>query len=240
MINRQALLVVLAAAAAFHNADAFMAAAPCAIHQRTIRPTALFSTPAEQSEQIAEAYQQIIDETTVAEVEVEEPKMVMDIPPTPAATEEKPAAKKAPKKKMGNPHKEGVFSPIVVAASKVLGNDKLIKIRAKTISIHSDLIKSFVATSDSAFGKAVLKQLFILVDVDKSGYLDKEEVGMALELLGFSWLKDKQVAKIFERADGNGDEEISMEEFMLEAPKTLKVNLVKLAKQNGGDMGLLV
>lgn len=241
MIHRQALLVVLAAAA-FHKADAFMAAAPRAIHQRSIRPSAVFSTPQEQSEQIAEAYQQIIEDTAVVENAVEEVKMIMDIPPaTVADVEKKPksVAKKAPKK-MGSPHKEGVFSPVVVAGTKILGRDKLNKIRAKTISIHSDLIRSFVATSDSAFGKAVLKQLFNLVDVDNSGYLDKEEVGMALDLLGFKWLKEKQVAKIFERADANGDEEISLEEFMEEAPKTLKINLVKLAKNNGGDMGLLV
>jgi hypothetical protein len=30
-----------------------------------------------------------------------------------------------------------------------------------------------------------------------------------------------------------------MEEWMREAPKTLRTNLVKLAKQNGGDLGLL-
>jgi len=63
---------------------------------------------------------------------------------------------------------------------------------------------------------------------------------VALDMLGFKWLGEKQVGKIFERADDNGDEEISLEEFMSEAPKTLKVNLVKLAKANGGDMGLLV
>ena len=58
----------------------------------------------------------------------------------------------------------------------------------------------------------------------------------ALALLGFKWLEEKHVQKIFERADLNDDGEISLEE----APKTLKVNLVKLAKMNGGEMGLLV
>ena len=62
----------------------------------------------------------------------------------------------------------------------------------------------------------------------------------ALALLGFKWLEEKHVQKIFERADLNDDGEISLEEFMEEAPKTLKVNLVKLAKMNGGEMGLLV
>ena len=138
-----------------------------------------------------------------------------------------------PKKKKKNPaHKEGVFSPTVVAAGTILGQDQLNKIRGKFITYRG--------TSDSKFGKAVLRNLFEIVDVDNSGYIDKEELNQALNLLGFKWLGEKQVAKIFERADSNGDMEISLEEFMEEAPKTLKVNLVKLAKNNGGVMGLLV
>ena len=146
-----------------------------------------------------------------------------------------------PKKKKKNPaHKEGVFSPTVVAAGTILGQDQLNKIRGKFITYHSDIIKSFVGTSDSKFCKAVLRNLFEIVDVDNSGYIDNEELKQALNLLGFNLLGENQYAKIFERADSNGDMEISLEEFMEEAPKTLKVNLVKLAKNNGGDMGLLV
>ena len=89
-------------------------------------------------------------------------------------------------------------------------------------------------------GQAVLKQLFAIADVDNSGYLDKKEIGLALNKLGFSWLKEKQAMKIFQRADANGDNEISLEEFMMEAPKTLKTNLVKLAKNNGSELGFLV
>ena len=95
-------------------------------------------------------------------------------------------------------------------------------------------------TSDSEFGNAVLQQIFKYVDADKSGYIDKDELSVALSLLGFKWLKEKQVDGIFKRADVNEDGMISMEEFMDEAPRTLKTNLVKLAKNNGGDMGLLV
>lgn len=227
MINRLALIVVLAAAAAnIQNADAFVT--PSSSY--TIRQTTLFSS-IEQSdlEQITQASQQATDAAQKVE------NLIMDIPPTPA----QPAAKKAAPKKKGNPHKEGVFSPIVVAAGAILGEEALIKIRGKVIALHSDLIKSFVGTHDSTFGQAVLKQLFIFVDTDNSGYLDKAEVAVALEMLGFKWLGEKQVGKIFERADANGDEEISLEEFVSEAPKTLKVNLVKLAKSNGGEMGLL-
>jgi hypothetical protein len=172
-------------------------------------------------------------------------KLIMDIPPMPVDTatpSSKPdiAPKKPKKAGGGNPHKEGVFSPIVIAAGVILGEDQLNKIRGQAIALHSDLIKSFVDTSDSALGQAVLRQLFTFVDTDNSGYLDKAEVAQALSLLGFKWLGDGQVDKIFERADADGDKTISLEEFMAEAPKTLRTNLVKLAKTNGGEMGLLV
>ena len=167
----------------------------------------------------------------------ESSNLIMDIPPTPVASMKKAPA---PKKKRNPAHKEGTFSPIVVAAGTILGQEQLNKIRAKAISIHSDLIKSFVGTSDSAFGQAVLQRLFQDVDIDNSGYIDREELSVALSLLGFKWLKEKQVNAIFDRADTNNDGEISLEEFMAEAPRTLKTNLVKLAKNNGGDMGLLV
>jgi hypothetical protein len=192
------------------------------------------------SEQIDNAVQQAVD---AADTAIESAKMIMDMPPTPVAPSTVPTPMTTtvtPKKKGGNPHKEGVFSPIVIAAGTILGDEQLNKIRGKVISLHSDLIKSFVNTSDSEFGKAVLRQLFNFVDTDKSGYLDKKEVATALNLLGFKWLGDKQVDGIFERADADGDLTISLDEFMIEAPRLLRTNLVKLAKANGGEMGLLV
>jgi hypothetical protein len=241
MINRRALAIVLAAAVAVQDANAFAPSARPSIGSRTLRSRPLFESAAEQPvEQMAVEATASTAETGEASVPESEEKLIMDIPPSPVA----PAKKKSPvapkKKKGGNPHKEGLLSPLVLAAGAVLGEDQVNKLRAKVISLHSDLIKSFVETSDSAFGKAVLKRLFEIVDADDSGYLDKEEVGRALSLLGFKWLGEKQVNKIFERADANGDMEISLEEFMDEAPKTLKVNLIKLAKTNGGEMGLLV
>mmetsp|Transcript_19542 Transcript_19542/g.35378 ORF Transcript_19542/g.35378 Transcript_19542/m.35378 type:complete len:245 (+) Transcript_19542:366-1100(+) len=244
MINRQALIVVLAAAATVQNAHAFTTSSPYSIHQCPLRTTTLYNSAAASNEEDVELTRQVImDHIDTPE---EDEKLIMDIPPMPATAVEpaatpKPAAaaKTAPKKK-GSSHKEGVFSPIVVAAGTILGDKQLNKIRGKFIAIHSDLIKTFVGTSDSDVGQAVLRQIFTLVDTDKSGYLDKDEIAVALNLLGFKWLKEKQVEKIFERADANGDTKISLEEFMAEAPKTLKVNLVKLAKANGGDMGLLV
>ena len=240
MINRQALIVVLAAATT--TTHAFVVPPSATSIHRPLYSSIENRIQDETSEQITDMYQQASELSAANEAEK---KLIMDIPPMPVAPTTEPAnmpasAKKAPKKKGNNPHKEGVFSPIVVAAGTILGEESLNKIRGKVIAIHSDLIKSFVDTADSSFGQSVLKQLFNLVDTDNSGYLDKEEVTVALNMLGFKWLKDKHVDKIFERADANGDEEISLDEFMIEAPKTLRTNLVKLAKKNGGDMGLLV
>mmetsp|Transcript_2965 Transcript_2965/g.4992 ORF Transcript_2965/g.4992 Transcript_2965/m.4992 type:complete len:234 (-) Transcript_2965:59-760(-) len=233
MNNKQTLLAIMALSAA-HSSSAFVTAPSSAISHRSLL---LFNAVENSS----------IDNTVDADAAItysieqsateasESSKLIMDIPPTQVAP-----AKKTPKKKANAAHKEGIFSPIVVAAGTVLGPEQLNKVRAKVISIHSDLIKSFVGTSESAFGQTVLQQLFKYVDTDRSGYIDKEELSVALSLLGFKWLKEKQVDAIFARADVNGDGMISLEEFMDEAPRTLKTNLVKLAKNNGGDMGLLV
>ena len=238
--NKQTTFIAIMALSAAQGSSAFVINTTPSPNTIGRRP--LFSTIEDSTDTIANAYQQVADVTAsvekaaaeaqaAAEKAAESDKLIMDIPPTPVA----------PEKKKANPaHKEGIFSPIVVAAGAVLGQEQLNKVRAKVISIHSDLIKSFVGTSDSAFGQAVLRQLFKYVDTDNSGYIDKEELSVALSLLGFKWLKEKQVNAIFERADVNKDGMISLEEFMDEAPRTLKTNLVKLAKNNGGDMGLLV
>mmetsp|Transcript_18188 Transcript_18188/g.26892 ORF Transcript_18188/g.26892 Transcript_18188/m.26892 type:complete len:245 (-) Transcript_18188:64-798(-) len=243
MNNKQSTLIAIMALSAAHGSSAFVANTPT----RTISRRPLFSTIEDSTNTIADAYQQVAEVTAsvekaaaeaqaAAEASEQSSKLIMDIPPTPVAPKKKPA----PKKKANAAHKEGVFSPIVVIAGTLLGPEQLNKVRAKVISLHSDLIKSFVGTSDSAFGQTVLQQLFKYVDADNSGYIDKEELSVALSLLGFKWLKEKQVNGIFDRADKNGDGIISTEEFMDEAPRTLKTNLVKLAKNNGGDMGLLV
>jgi len=239
MINRSAIIIVLAMAAAT-TSHAFVVVSSSTVSRYNRSP--LFSSMLRASEQIDNAVQQAVD---AADSAIESAKMIMDVPPTPVAPSvaapmtTTPAPPKVVKKG-GNPHKEGVFSPIVIAAGTILGEEQLNKIRGKVIGLHSDLIKSFVNTADSEFGKAVLRQLFNFVDTDKSGYLDKKEVATALNLLGFKWLGEKQVDGIFERADADGDLTISLDEFMIEAPRLLRTNLVKLAKANGGEMGLLV
>jgi hypothetical protein len=151
-----------------------------------------------------------------------------------------PMKKVAPKIKAGGAHKkEGVFSPAVLLTKKVVGDDRLNKIRGKVISLHSDVIGNFVETYDTPFGRSVLKSLFEVADVNHNGIIEKDELADALQLLGFSWLQSKQIQGIFQRADLDDNGAIDFDEFMKEAPKTLRTNLIKLAKKNGGDMGLL-
>eukprot|EP00957_Ditylum_brightwellii_P212026 15366874-Ditylum_brightwellii.AAC.1 len=82
--------------------------------------------------------------------------------------------------------------------------------------------------------------MYKVADKNGDGKLDNEEVQEALHSLGFSWLKEKQVAGILKRADQDENGVIDYQEFVSEAPKTLKTNLVKLAKKNGGELGFLV
>ena len=94
-------------------------------------------------------------------------------------------------------------------------------------------------TSDSPFGCIALKKMFKLADMDGSGAIDGQELKAALRRLGFSHLSDDQIDKILARADADDNCTIDYDEFVKEAPKTLKVNLVKLAKANGAELGFL-
>ena len=134
---------------------------------------------------------------------------------------------------------QGIFAPAVKGAKRVMGDKELNVLRADVIVKHSKVISAFVDTSDSPFGQLVLRQMFEAADKDSNGTLDREEVKDALHALGFTFVKDKQLDKIFERGDANGDEVIDFEEFVKETPKTLRSSLVKLAKQNGHDLGFL-
>lgn len=158
------------------------------------------------------------------------------------ATAKSPAARKPPTKKKaggGPKHKQGVLSPFVVLGKRVLGDDELNKLRGKIISEHSKVIGKFVETSESPFGQRALRALFALADADKNGTIEEEELAKALRSLGFE-LNEKQTKGIFDRADADKNGAIDFDEFKSSAPSTLRTNLTKLAKKNGGDMGLLV
>lgn len=136
--------------------------------------------------------------------------------------------------------KQGVLSPVVLLAKDAIGDAKFNKLRAKVISMHADVIKAFVNSSETPVGKAVLKAFFEMTDTNHDGSIEERELSQAFQLLGFDWLKEKQVHGIFERADKDHDGQLSFQEWFSEAPKTLRTNLIKLAKRNGGAMGLLV
>merc|ERR1712085_24707 len=129
----------------------------------------------------------------------------------------------------------GIFAPVVMLAVDQMGRKELNAFRASVIAEHTKVISSFVDTSESKFGQIALKTLFEAADEDGNGTLVKA----ALNALGFNFIEDKQVNTIFKRADTDGDEVIDFEEFVKETPKTLRTSLVKLAKQNGHDLGFL-
>ena len=104
---------------------------------------------------------------------------------------------------------QGIFAPAVIAAVDVMGRKELNKLRGDVIAKHSKVIGAFVDTSESAFGQIVLKRMFEAADKDDSGGLDREEVREALHALGFKFIKDKEINKIFERGDLDGNEVIT-------------------------------
>lgn len=149
-----------------------------------------------------------------------------------------PVSKKSPSKK--NKHKEGIFSPAVKFGKTLLGEVELNRLRGNAIAIHSDVIKNFVDTAETEFGTNVLRTLFKFADRNQNGKIEMNELEDALKTLGFHFLEEKQIQGIFKRAGGEEKGFLTTEEFMAEAPKTLKTNLVKLAKSNGGELGFLV
>jgi len=135
--------------------------------------------------------------------------------------------------------KDGPFTPIVKLTKRIVGDKAFLPFRAKVISKHTEVIQAFVETSDSPFGCMALQKLFEIADVDGNGTIDREELKIALQKLGFTHLKDAQIDAILKRADDDDNCVLDYDEFVKEAPKTLKVNLVKLAKSNGADLGFL-
>ena len=71
------------------------------------------------------------------------------------------------------------------------------------------------------------------------GTIDRDELEKALKKLGFYHLSGAQLDAIMKRADEDDNCVIDYDEFVKEAPKTLKTNWVKLAKNNGAELGFL-
>lgn len=144
-----------------------------------------------------------------------------------------------------------LFAPLVQFGKQILGDQELNRIRGNVIAQHSSMIQRFVGTAESKFGNMVLRALFQAADTNGNGRIEMEELEAALQTVGFRHLNEKQIKGIFQRAqqqgsaaDGNDEQQeknfITLDEWMEAAPKTLKTNLVKLAKTNGGELGFLV
>merc|ERR1712176_1486533 len=138
-----------------------------------------------------------------------------------------------------NSESEGLFAPAVLLTKEIIGITELNKLRGKIIKMHTDVIGGLTETSQSEFGNQVLKVLFELADKNGDGSIDEEELTIALRALGFDFLKEKEIAKIFDKADGDKNGKLDFEEWSKAAPPTLKKNLTKLAKKNGHDLGFL-
>lgn len=136
--------------------------------------------------------------------------------------------------------KNGPFAPAVFSAKALLGEEKLNKLRGQVIAQHTKVISAFVGSSSSKNGERAMRVLFRAADRNDDGLLELGEVRSALQAMGFRHLTDDKVQAIFERADENEDGLIDYEEFKRETPKTLRANLIKLAKLNGNDLGFLV
>lgn len=208
----------------FNTRNFMLIAAPTVMAASSVLGEAAESVAEENKVAVAEQVkEEVSNPTAVAVADVVAPELKM-----------KTSAKKS------NKHsKDGVFSPVVLFAKAVLGDEKLKKLRQKVINVHSDTITGFVDTSSTEFGDATLRALFRLADTDGNGTICELELEEALKSLGFSWVNEKQAKIMFKRTDKDKNGEIDMDEWIQAAPMTLRVNLIKLAKKNGEDMGLL-
>jgi hypothetical protein len=207
-------------------------------------PTLLFGASRQASRitllreaQTDQTSQAIDEKATVSDTESKATAMQQDSETSKPVEPKKTAPKKKPP--AAKHGKDGVFTPVVKTAKNVMGEEELNKLRGKVIGLHSNVITDFVGTADSPFGQTVLKQMYAAFDTDRNGTLEESELEKVLKTLGFSYLNTKQVNGIFERADADADGHIDEEEWKADFPKTLRTNLIKLAKKNGGDMGLL-
>jgi hypothetical protein len=151
-----------------------------------------------------------------------------------------PAPEKKVKKSAAKGHgTDGLLAPFVILMKDVLGEKELNQLRGKVIGLHSEVIGKFVDTADSTVGELALRALFELADEDNNGTIEEEELAKVLQTLGFRHLKEKQIKGIFARADEDSNGSIDYEEWKKSAPKTLRTNLIKLAKTNGGELGFL-
>eukprot|EP00929_Paragymnodinium_shiwhaense_P012202 TRINITY_DN11895_c0_g1_i7.p2 TRINITY_DN11895_c0_g1~~TRINITY_DN11895_c0_g1_i7.p2 ORF type:complete len:122 (+),score=55.08 TRINITY_DN11895_c0_g1_i7:217-582(+) len=120
-----------------------------------------------------------------------------------------------------------------------MGDETLNSIRSYLIKLHGDAQAAVIETHPTEFGQATMTWLFEQADTDGNGTIDKQELKDALHRLGFEWMDDARVDKLFLKADKDENESIDLDEFKATSPKFLQQSLIKLAKKNGADLGFL-
>jgi len=135
--------------------------------------------------------------------------------------------------------KDGPFTPTVVGFKVLMGDENLNSLRNYFIKLHGEVQEAAIDTHETETGQALMGWLFEQADKDGNGVIDKAELMEAMEKLNFSWMDEKRIDKLIKKADKNDNEVLEYEEFAASSPKFLKQNLLKLAKKNGADLGLL-
>eukprot|EP00929_Paragymnodinium_shiwhaense_P106601 TRINITY_DN7211_c0_g1_i1.p2 TRINITY_DN7211_c0_g1~~TRINITY_DN7211_c0_g1_i1.p2 ORF type:complete len:181 (+),score=72.11 TRINITY_DN7211_c0_g1_i1:96-638(+) len=135
--------------------------------------------------------------------------------------------------------KDGPFTPTVMGIKLLMGEKAFNDLRTEMIKLHGNAQKAAIDTHDTAVGEMLMDRLFKSADTDGNGSIDKEELQAALQKLGFHWMDEGRVDKIIEKADDNQNDVLEYDEFKKAAPKTLKRELLKLAKKNGSDLGFM-
>lgn len=141
---------------------------------------------------------------------------------------------------MAGAAQDGIFTPVVGVLKVVMGEDELKKLRGQVIKAHGEVMGNFIDTADTRFGEWTLRRLFGAADKDGNGELDRDELRAAMQRLGFGWMEDeKKIEQLLKKGDQDGNGLIDFDEFKKMAPTALKQNLLKLAKQNGAQLGML-
>ena len=127
--------------------------------------------------------------------------------------------------------KNGIFTPVVRLAKRLVGKERFLSFRGRVIGAHTKVIQAFVDTSDSPFGCLALEKLFEMADLDGDGTIDRDELEKALKKLGFYHLSGAQLDAIMKRADEDDNCVIDYDEFVKEAPHCVEIKIIRRVRR---------